>query len=174
LRHNYKELPMSKQLVLACSLSLLACAAARFATADDAAAPRCQRVDAKLVEDRVTTGCNPGEAACFLGQLTNHWLHASTHFVGDSSAPPAATAAPGWRTYSGLFDYITADGTIHTRETGVTHPAAGHPESGAVTAHQQILGGTGAYEGVTGHFFVSGFNVNGHVTTDVIGEVCRP
>ena len=165
---------MSKQHVLVCSLSLLACAVARFATADDAAPPRCQRVHAKLVEDRVTTGCYEGEAACFLGQVTGHWFHASTHFVGDSSAAPAPTAAAGWRTYSGLFDYITPDGTIHTRETGVTHPAAGHPESGAVTAHQQILSGTGSFAGVTGYFFVSGFNVNGHVTTELIGEICRP
>lgn len=165
---------MSKQLVLVGSLSVLAIVAVRFATADDAAPSRCQRVQAQLVEDRTTTGCRPGDSVCFLGQVTNHWLHASTYFVGTSSADPASTAAPGWRTYAGVFDYITADGTIHTRETGVTHPAAGHLETGAVTAHQQIIGGTGAYAGATGHFFVSGFNIGGHVTTELIGEVCRP
>lgn len=164
---------MWKQLTFVCSASLLAIVGGRYSFADGESPP-CQRVAAQLTEDRTTTGCNPGEAVCFLGQLTGHWLHASTHFVGDSSAPAAATAAPGWRTYSGLFDYITDDGTIQTRETGVTHPAVGHPESGAVTAHQQILAGTGAYAGVTGYFFVSGFNINGHVTTEVIGEVCRP
>lgn len=165
---------MSKQLVLACSLAVLAIAVANLATADDATPPRCQALRAQLVEDRVTTGCYPNETFCFVGQVSGHWLHATTHFKGDSRADPPSTAVPGWYSYSGLFDYITADGNIYTRETGVTHPAAGHPESGAVTAHQQILGGTGMYAGVTGHFFVSGFNVGGHITTELFGEVCWP
>ncbi len=165
---------MWKQITIVCSLSLFACGVARFAFADDGDSQRCKRVRASLSEDRTTTGCRPGEDACFLGQVSGHWLHASTHFYADGIAPAAPTAAAGWRTYSGLFDYTTSGGTIQTRETGVTHPAAGHPESGAVTAHQQILGGTGDFAGATGHFFVSGFNRNGHVTTEVIGEVCRP
>jgi len=165
---------MSKNFVLVCSLSVLTIAVARLATADDAAHSRCKSIRAQLNEDLVTTGCYPGEASCFLGQVTGHWLHASTHFRGDSSIEAAPTANPGWRTYSGLFDYITPNGTIHARETGVTHPAPDHPETGAVTAHQQILSGTGVFTGVTGHFFVSGFSLDGHVTTEVTGEVCRP
>ena len=63
---------------------------------------------------------------------------------------------------------------IFTRETGVVNTTEGQPESGALTAFQKIVEGTGAYEGATGHFFVSGFNINNHVVTKVTGTICRP
>jgi hypothetical protein len=135
----------------------------------------CRNIRAHLVEDRVTTGCLPGETACFLGTLSGGGLHATTHFRADSvSAGPPPTANPGWINYSGLFEYTTSHGTLAMRETGVSHPAAGHPESGAVTAHQQVMSGTGDYAGATGHLFVSGFNIAGHVETQVFGEICLP
>ena len=33
---------------------------------------------------------------------------------------------------------------------------------------------TGDFTGVTGYFFVSGFNVNQHLETKVTGEICFP
>ena len=36
-----------------------------------------------------------------------------------------------------------------------------------MTAYQQILDATGELAGTTGHFFVSGFNINNHVVTQV-------
>jgi hypothetical protein len=50
----------------------------------------------------------------------------------------------------------------------------GNPDSGAVTAFQKIVEGTGDWTGATGYFFVSGFNRNGLVETTVSGEICLP
>jgi hypothetical protein len=61
-----------------------------------------------------------------------------------------------------------------TRETGVVNSTVGGPASGAVTAFQLILDATGEFEGVRGHFFVSGFSRNQHVVTRVTGQLCYP
>ena len=61
-----------------------------------------------------------------------------------------------------------------TRETGVTNTSTGLPQSGAVTAYQQIQDATGEFAGATGFFFVSGHSASGHVVTQVTGEICVP
>ena len=143
------------------------------ARADDLASrSRCREVRADMAEDLVTAGCKPGETSCYVGEVDGRGLHATTHFKGDSSAAGPGTS-PGWVSYSGLFEYTTDRGVIKTRETGVVNTTQGNLQSGAVTAMQVIVEGTGAYEGATGYFFVSGFNVGGHVETEVTGKICR-
>jgi len=135
----------------------------------------CKPVHADLVEDRATTACRPGHASCFLGDVDgNHGLRGTTYFRGDSGAAGPSTGLPGFISYSGVFEYITDRGTLITRETGVTNQSQGLPQSGAVTAYQQILDATGELAGTTGHFFVSGFNINNHVVTEITGEICFP
>jgi hypothetical protein len=171
---------MTRTLLTLCLLALVPASFARPAganpqpgLAEDGAT--CWPVLAELTEDRVTEGCNPGEPSCFLGEVRGFGLNGTTHFRADGvQSTPPPTATPGWLMYSGLFQYTTAHGAIFTRETGVSHPATGHAETGAITAHQQILGGTGFYTGASGHLFVSGFNIDGHVETEVIGRICRP
>jgi hypothetical protein len=171
---------MPRTLLTLCLLALAPAGLALDAHADplDGFAQKgasCWHVRAELSEDAASQGCKPGVASCFLGQVHGFGLNGTTHFHADGvQSTPPPTATPGWLTYSGLFEYTTAFGTIVTRETGVTHPAAGHAETGAVTAHQQILGGTGFYTGVSGYLFVSGFNIDGHVETEVSGRICRP
>ena len=46
------------------------------------------------------------------------------------------------------------------------------PQSGAVTAYQQVIGGTGRFAGATGFLFVSGRNVDNTIETTVTGELC--
>jgi hypothetical protein len=102
-----------------------------------------------------------------LGLTATTYFHAETAVQGPSTSP-------GWLAYSGVFEYATARGTIKLRETGVSNPTTGNPESGAITAHQKVLEGTGEWAGATGYLFVSGFNIAGHVETTVLGELCTP
>ena len=136
--------------------------------------PKCKTIHADLVENAATVGCKPGHTSCFLGEVDgNHGLRGDTYFRGDSGATGPSTS-PGWRSYSGLFEYHTNRGTLVARETGVVNQTQGNPESGAVTAFQKIIETTGEFAGVTGYFFVSGFNINQHLETKMMGEICFP
>ncbi|MFC5579380.1 hypothetical protein ACFPOA_15310 [Lysobacter niabensis] len=138
-------------------------------------ATECKAVHASLDEVRSTTGCNPGLSACFLGVVDgNHGLRGTTHFASDSFVPTSPSTSPGFIIYSGPFEYRTGSGTLTMRETGVSNGTTGLPSSGAVTAYQQIVDGTGEFEGATGHFFVSGRRVSGIVVTQLTGEICLP
>lgn len=144
------------------TLGLLLALSCAPAWADD-----CKRIHADLVEVAATEGCNPGLESCFLGEVDgNHGLNGVTHFKADSAAAGPPTS-PGFISYSGNFEYRTAHGDLHMRETGVTSP-------GVVTAHQSIVDATGRYAGASGDFFVSGFKEDGVITTRVWGEICYP
>lgn len=138
-------------------------------------AAECNAVHATMDEERMTTGCNAGLAACFLGVVEgNHGLRGTTHFASDSFVQTSPATSPGFIIYSGPFEYRTATGTLMMRETGVSNGTTGQPSSGAITAYQQIVSGTGDFEGATGYFFVSGRRVSGVVTTQLSGELCMP
>lgn len=138
-------------------------------------ATECKSVQATMDEVRTTTGCNPGLSACFLGVVDgNHGLRGTTHFASDSFVETRPATSPGFLIYSGPFEYRTATGTLTMRETGVSNSTTGQPSSGAVTAYQQIMSGTGEFEGATGHFFVSGRRASGVVSTQLSGEICLP
>lgn len=160
--------------VFVASLFAVASLGLPVAADDDGEGPTCKTIEADLVEDLFTVGCKPGHASCFLGVLAgNHGFIGTTYFRGDSGAAGPATS-PGFRSYSGIFEYTTAHGTIVARETGVVNVTQGNPESGAVTAHHKILETTGDYVGTTGYLFVSGFSLNNHVVTKIIGQICKP
>jgi hypothetical protein len=138
-------------------------------------ATECKPVHAGMEEVRSTTGCNAGLGACFLGVVDgDHGLRGTTHFAADSFVPTSPATSPGFIIYSGPFEYRTGTGTLTMRETGVSNGTSGQPGSGAVTAYQQVVGGSGDFEGATGYFFVSGRRVAGVVTTQLSGELCLP
>jgi hypothetical protein len=135
---------------------------------------KCKPVHADLEENLSTVGCKPTHSSCFLGEVDgNHGLRGTTYFRADSGATGPGTS-PGFRSYSGLFEYTTDRGVLIMRETGVVNTTVGNPESGAVTAFQQVIESTGELTGTTGHLFVSGFSRDGHVVTTIIGELCVP
>jgi hypothetical protein len=154
-------------------IGALALAASGGGAAAEPHYQRCTRVQADLVEDLATEGCKPGLPDCYLGEIEGRGLDGTTHFRSDSAAAGPSTS-PGWVSYSGPFEYTTRRGTLVTRETGVVNTTSGNLQSGAVTAMQLVVSGTGIYEGATGYLFVSGFNVGGHVVTRVTGTICRP
>lgn len=136
--------------------------------------PTCKPVFADLDENFATAGCKPAHTNCYLGEVDgNHGLRGTTYFRGDAGATGPSTS-PGFISYSGLFEYTTDRGTLVMRETGVFNTTQGNPESGAVTAYQRVIDATGGWSGTSGHLFVSGFNIGGHVVTKITGELCVP
>ena len=157
------------------AVAVLAAGTAVASASAQAIHSKCKDIHADLTEDRSTTACKPGHTVCFLGEVDgNHGLRGTTYFHGDSSAAGPSTGLPGFISYSGAFEYTTDRGTLATRETGVTNTSTGLPQSGAVTAYQQIQEATGDFAGATGYFFVSGFSRSGHVATQVTGRICTP
>jgi len=139
-----------------------------------AADPDCKQIHADLVEDRSTQGCETPGTTCFLGVVDgNHGLRGTTRFHADSSAAGPSTS-PGFISYSGKFEYFTDRGTLTMRETGLAHPANGSPDDGVTAAFQRIVSGTDELAGATGYFFAIGFNIGGHVVTEVSGTLCLP
>jgi hypothetical protein len=154
--------------------SLIAVAMASTAIARQATNSTCKAIHAVMSEQRVTEGCKPGHAFCFVGEVAgNHGMRGTTYFKADGTGS-RPTTSPDFLPYSGPFEYTLENGTLVTRETGVSNSSQGQLESGAVTAFQKIVEGTGALSGTTGYFFVSGFSRNGRVETTVTGEVCFP
>jgi hypothetical protein len=152
-------------LAVAAALSM-----GKLAAADSS----CKTVHADLVEDFSTTGCEPPSTACFLGQVDgNQGLRGTTRFDADSGAAGPSTS-PGFISYSGKFEYFTDRGTLIMRETGLAHPPNGSQDDGVTSAFQRIVDATGELAGATGYFFVSGFNIGGHVVTKVTGTLCLP
>ncbi len=133
-------------------------------------AGECKQVHGDLIERDATEGCLNPARPCFLGELdANHGLRGVTHFQGQEGRA-ALTNAPGWITYTGLFHYTLEKGTLVAREVGVT-------SNSFVTAHHQILEGTGELAGATGYLFVSGIHTGdsaGTIITRVTGEICLP
>jgi hypothetical protein len=151
--------------------ALLAMLAASALVAIPATAGNCKKIHADLDEIQSTQGCNPGLSSCFLGEVDgNHGLRGVTHFAADSAVSTSPSTSPNFIIYSGPFEYRTRRGNITVRETGVTTRGS----EGVVTAYQEIVSGTGAFAGATGHFFVSGQKTGGTVDTFVNGEICGP
>jgi len=157
------------------AVAIAAAGTAVISAAAQAPESQCKSIHADLVENRSTTACKPGHAVCFLGEVDgNHGLRGTTYFHAESSAAGPSTGLTGFVSYSGAFEYTTDRGTLATRETGITNTSTGLPQSGAVTAYQQIQDATGEFAGATGYFFVSGFSRSGHVVTEVTGQICTP
>jgi hypothetical protein len=154
---------------------LCAATSGTIVTAQEArSGPKCKAVHAVLEEDLATVGCKPSHASCFLGEVHgNHGLRGTTYFNADSGAAGPSTS-PDFRSYSGLFEYTTDRGVLVMRETGVVNTTQGNPESGAVTAFQKVIDASGELTGTTGHLFVSGFSIGGHVETTITGVLCTP
>lgn len=149
-------------------------AAVRGGEAQPSINANCKAIHAVMLEQRVTTGCKPGHTFCFLGEVAgNHGLRGTTYFKSDGTGS-RPTTSPDFVPYSGPFEYTLETGTLIMRETGVSNSTVGNPDSGAVTAFQKVVEGTGSMAGATGYLFVSGFSRNGRVETTVSGEVCFP
>ncbi len=138
--------------------------------AGPAFAGECKKIHATIVDAQVTEGCTSPNGFCAAGTAEgNHELNGTTYFVLDGAVRGPATA-PGSVATSGILVYTTDHGTLTVRESGLS----GLRESGKgyFTAFQQVLAGTGDYEGATGHLWVLGQVLENHFDSEVIGVIC--
>jgi hypothetical protein len=135
-------------------------------------ADECKKIHGTIVDAQVIEGCTSPNKFCAEGTVTgNHGLNGTTYFVMDGVVRGPATL-PGSLATSGVLVYTTDGGTLTVRESGLS----GLAESGQgyFTAFQQVLEGTGEYEGATGHLWVLGRRLPDHFEADLIGEICLP
>lgn len=140
--------------------------------ASPALAGDCKKIHATIVDIQVTQGCTSPNRFCAEGSVKgNHGLNGTTYFVMDGAVRGPATA-PGSLATSGILVYTTDRGTLTVRESGLS----GLRESGQgyFTAFQQVLEGTGEYEGATGHLWVLGEARATEFEAEVSGVLCEP
>lgn len=140
--------------------------------ASPALAGECKKIQATIVDAQVTEGCTSPNRFCAAGTVKgNHGLNGTTYFVMDGAVRGPATA-PGSLATSGILVYTTDRGTLTVRESGLS----GLRESGQgyFTAFQEVLEGTGEYEGATGHLWVLGTARPTDFDSEVRGVLCEP
>jgi len=140
--------------------------AASPALANSGHEPECEDVRARIIDAQVTDGCTSPNNFCAGGTVTgNRGLNGTTFFTLDGAVLGPA-ARPGSFSTSGVLVYTTSRGTLTVRESGLSGLGEWF------TAFQEVLSGTGRYEGATGHMWVHGHNLGDHFDSGVFGVLC--
>ena len=156
-----------KALFRSLSLLFVIVSAASPALAD----PECKKIHAEIVDVQVTEGCTSPTRFCAAGTVEgNHGLNGTTYFRMDGAVRGPATA-PGSIATSGILVYTTDTGTLTARESGLSGLMES-PEQGFFSSFQQVLEGTGEYEGATGYLWVLGQRIGSEFVSEVRGVVC--
>lgn len=135
-------------------------------------ASECKKIHATIIDAQVTEGCTSPNNFCAAGTVKgNHGLNGTTYFVMDGAVRGPATA-PGSVATSGILTFTTRRGTLTVRESGLS--GLNESDAGYFTAFQEVLEGTGAYEGATGHMWVLGQVVENGFDSEVRGVICEP
>lgn len=160
---------ISRNLFLSLCVSVLAASPALAGAEDDG---NCKKIHAKIVDVQVTEGCTSPNRFCAEGTVEgNHGLNGTTYFRMDSVVRGPA-AVPGSVATSGVLVYTTKHGTLTVRESGLSTIRVG--DETFFTAFQEVLEGTGDYEGATGHMWLAGQRFPEHFEADVNGVLCTP
>lgn len=135
-------------------------------------ADECKKIHGTIVDVQVIEGCTSPNKFCAEGTVTgNHGLNGTTYFVMDGAVRGPATL-PGSLATSGVLVYTTDGGTLTVRESGLS--GLRESDQGYFTAFQQVLEGTGEYEGATGHLWVLGQAFPDRFEAGIRGEICLP
>ena len=152
---------------IALGLSLSACSIG-LAHASDI---NCHQVRAEIVDKSDPMNCVSPYNFCASGTVKgNIDLNGTTYFVLDGVGR-RPDSAPGWSVTTGLLVYTTDDGTLTVRETGVSK-LTGSPSNGILTSMQEIVSGTGRFEGATGSLYNNATDVNGVFYSTIQGTLC--
>lgn len=137
---------------------------------------RCKSFHAHVIDSKTTEGCTSPIGACSAGTVDgNRGLSGTIYSTIDSAALGPATAPEPNKTvsFSQLTVFTLAKGTLTARETGISSVSAIEPSRRFFSGYGEITGGTGKYEGASGHLFFSGKKIGDYTITDVmIGELC--
>ncbi len=161
---------------LAFAFAVVAVGAAGLAVAHedddhDHDGPRCRHERYVIIDAPTKTGCASPFGFCAAG-FSFGTLHASTFFSLDGFSPAPATA-PGRGETSGLLVYTFENGdTLTVRETGAGN-LKGDGSGGFGASFEEVVAGTGRYEGATGLLFLASTAANGFFHADVQGDICR-
>ena len=135
-------------------------------------ADECKKIHGTIVDAQVTEGCTSPNRFCAEGTVTaNHGLNGTTYFTMDGAVRGPAVL-PGSLATSGILVYTTDGGTLTVRESGLS--GLRESDQSYFTAFQQVVSGTGEYEGATGHLWVLGQAFPDHFEADIRGEICLP
>jgi hypothetical protein len=157
---------MFKSKGIALLLAVTACGG--LANAND---QRCRKVVALIIDRSAPIGCTSPYRFCAAGTVEgNRGLNGTTYYVMDGRGTPPETAL-GFNVSSGLLTYTTDEGTLTVRETGVGH-LTGSPSNGVLTSIQEIVSGTGRFEGATGTLYNTAVDINSVFYSDITGELC--
>jgi len=131
----------------------------------------CREVHALIVDKSAPADCPSPYRFCAAGTVEgNRGLNGTTYFVLDGVGTPPTTG-PGFNVTPGLLTYTTPDGTLTVRETGMGK-LTGSPSNGVLTSLQEIVSGTGRYEGATGTLYNAAVDINGVFYSDITGTLC--
>ncbi len=131
----------------------------------------CRPLHALIVDTSDPMNCVSPYNFCASGTVKgNLGLKGTTYFVLDGVGR-RPDSAPGWSVTTGLLVYTTDDGTLTVRETGVSK-LTGSPSNGILTSMQEIVSGTGRFEGATGTLYNNATDVNGVFYSTVTGTLC--
>ena len=132
---------------------------------------QCRNVNALIVDSSAPDGCTSPYNFCAAGIVEgNRGLNGTTYFVLDGVAA-GPSSAPGFGSTSGILVYTTHEGTLTVRETGIAK-FSGHPSNGYGAAIEEVISGTGRFEGATGSLHVRQKDVNSVFYSKITGQLC--
>jgi hypothetical protein len=100
----------------------------------------------------------------------DHLLRGTTSLTADGLVPAAGmpnVEAATTLSYSALLTITTPRGKLITRDTGIFDTAG----TGLFASRDVVVGGTGIFEGATGHIFYTGTGVTSF-DARASGEIC--
>lgn len=155
------------------SYSLLVIAAASFIGASvqaDGSRSRCKRVRARVtLQASATNDCESPIDLCATGSLRGD-LAGTSSFIGTSSTGTADTPTTGVVLLTGDNRIETNDGVLLTKDAIVLKTTG----AGEFAEVDEIVGGSGEYEGASGTLTATGTFANGVGEGVLSGEVCVP
>jgi hypothetical protein len=132
-----------------------------FADDSSTARQRCHQLDftAGIQGAVVTDGCTSPVGLCTAGVFVgDRLLNGTTALVADGLVPAAGmplVEAASTLSYSALLTITTRHGSLTTRDTGIFDTAG----TGLFASRDVVVGGTGIFQGATGHIFYTGTGV---------------
>ncbi len=135
--------------------------------------PRCRELRVIIRDASAPDGCASPNHFCAAGTVEgNLGLHGTTYFVLDGVVAPPANA-PGFNMTTGVLVYTVPSGTLTVRETGVGH-LVGAPSNGPLTSIEEVVSGTGRYDGATGTLWNNAVDTDSQFTSHIHGQLCLP
>ena len=141
------------------SLAAIALLAA-CAGADD----RCTAVHTAIVTNYSQTPCQSPVGVCTIGNVTSGELAGTTQFSADTAR---AGPSPNSVFYVGDLVISNASGTITLRDNGLLNSSSGY-----YLEMQEVVSGTGAYQGHSGLLISQGMATSTGFEGELSGSIC--